>query len=235
MAKDSKRMKALRAKADSTRFYTVNEAAAAVKDCATAKFPETVEMAFLLGVDPRHADQMVRGAVALPHGTGKTVRVVVFCEQEAQVLAATEAGADYVGAGDLADKIIAGWTDFDAAVASPDMMKYVGKLGKILGPRGLMPSPKAGTVTPNVGQAVSEIKAGKIEYRVDKNANIHVPVGKVTFTVEQIVENTTSVLEAIIKAKPNACKGVYLKSICMSSTMGPGFRLDAAALFAQYR
>ena len=235
MAKDSKRMKALRAKADSTRFYTINEAAASVKECATAKFAETVELAFLLGVDPRHADQMVRGAVALPHGTGKTVRVVVFCEQEAQVQAAKDAGADYVGAGDLADKIIGGWTDFDAAVASPDMMKYVGKLGKILGPRGLMPSPKAGTVTPNVGQAVSEIKAGKIEYRVDKNANIHVPVGKVTFTEEQIVENTTSVLEAIIKAKPNACKGVYLKSVCMSSTMGPGFRLDAAALFTQYR
>ncbi len=235
MAKDSKRMKALRAKADSTRFYTINEAAASVKECATAKFAETVELAFLLGVDPRHADQMVRGAVALPHGTGKTVRVVVFCEQEAQVQAAKDAGADFVGSGDLADKIIAGWTDFDAAVASPDMMKYVGKLGKILGPRGLMPSPKAGTVTPNVGQAVSEIKAGKIEYRVDKNANIHVPVGKVTFTEEQIVENTTSVLEAIIKAKPNACKGVYLKSVCMSSTMGPGFRLDAAALFTQYR
>ena len=235
MAKDSKRMKALRAKADSTRLYTISEAAASVKECATAKFAETVELAFLLGVDPRHADQMVRGAVALPHGTGKVVRVVVFCEQEAQVQAAKDAGADFVGSGDLADKIIAGWTDFDAAVASPDMMKYVGKLGKILGPRGLMPSPKAGTVTPNVGQAVSEIKAGKIEYRVDKNANIHVPVGKVTFTEEQIVENVTSVLEAIVKAKPNACKGVYLKSICMSSTMGPGFRLDAAGLFAQYR
>lgn len=235
MAKDSKRMKALRAKADSARLYTVSEAAASVKECATAKFAETVELAFLLGVDPRHADQMVRGAVALPHGTGKTVRVVVFCEQEAQVQAAKDAGADFVGAGDLADKILGGWTDFDAAVASPDMMKYVGKLGKILGPRGLMPSPKAGTVTPNVGQAVSEIKAGKIEYRVDKNANIHVPVGKVTFTSEQIEENVTSVLEAIIKAKPNACKGVYLKSVCMSSTMGPGFRLDAAALLAQYR
>jgi large subunit ribosomal protein L1 len=235
MAKDSKRMKALRPKADSTRFYTINEAAASVKECATAKFAETVELAFLLGVDPRHADQMVRGAVALPHGTGKTVRVVVFCEQEAQVQAAKDAGAEYVGAEDLASKIIGGWTDFDAAVASPDMMKHVGKLGKILGPRGLMPSPKAGTVTPNVGQAVSEIKAGKIEYRVDKNANIHVPVGKVTFTEEQIVENVTSVLEAIVKAKPNACKGVYLKSICMSSTMGPGFRLDAAALFTQYR
>jgi len=235
MAKDSKRMKALRAKADSTRLYTISEAAASVKECATAKFPETVEMAFLLGVDPRHADQMVRGAVALPHGTGKTVRVVVFCEQDAQVQAATEAGADMVGSEDLANKILGGWTDFDAAVAAPDMMKYVGRLGKILGPRGLMPSPKAGTVTPNVGQAVREIKAGKIEYRVDKNANIHVPVGKATFTVEQIVENATSVLEAIIKAKPNACKGVYLKSVCMSSTMGPGFRLDAAALFGQYR
>ena len=235
MAKDSKRMKALRGKVDSARLYTVTEAAAGVKDCATAKFPETVELAFLLGVDPRHADQMVRGAVALPHGTGKTVRVVVFCEQEAQVQAAQEAGADFVGSEDLAAKILGGWTDFDAAVAAPDMMKHVGKLGKVLGPRGLMPSPKAGTVTPNVGQAVREIKAGKIEYRVDKNANIHVPIGKVTFTNEQIEENATAVLEAIIKAKPTACKGTYLKSVAMSSTMGPGFRLDAAALFAQYR
>jgi len=163
------------------------------------------------------------------------VRVVVFCEQEAQVLAAQEAGADFVGSEDLATKILGGWTDFDAAVAAPDMMKHVGKLGKVLGPRGLMPSPKAGTVTPNVGQAVREIKAGKIEYRVDKNANIHVPVGKVTFTDEQILENAMAVLEAIVKARPAACKGTYLKSVAMSSTMGPGFKLDAAALAAQYR
>ncbi|MBW7866379.1 MAG: 50S ribosomal protein L1 [Candidatus Hydrogenedens sp.] len=235
MAKQSKRVVALQSKVDRNKFYTLNEAAALVKECATAKFPESVELAFLLGVDPRHADQMVRGAVALPHGTGKTVRVVVFCEQEEQVKAAKEAGADFVGSEDLAAKILGGWTDFDAAVAAPDMMRHVGKLGKILGPRGLMPSPKAGTVTPNVGQAVSEIKAGKIEYRVDKNANIHVPIGKVTFSEEQIVENATSVIDAIVKSKPSACKGTYLKVVCMSSTMGPGFKMDPAAMMAVRR
>ena len=235
MAKQSKRVRGLQEKADRTRFYDLSEAAAKVKECATAKFPETVELAFLLGVDPRLAVQLVRVAVALPHGTGKSVRVVVFCEQQEQVKAAQEAGADFVGSEDLATKILGGWTDFDAAVAAPDMMKHVGKLGKVLGPRGLMPSPKAGTVTPNVGQAVREIKAGKIEYRVDKFANIHVPVGKANFTTEQIIENATAVIEALFKSKPSACKGTYLKSVCMSSTMGPGFKLDPAALTSQYR
>jgi large subunit ribosomal protein L1 len=206
-----------------------------LKECATAKFDETVELAFLLGVDPRHADQMVRGAVSLPHGTGKKVRVVVFCKQEAQQTAAREAGADEVGADDLVKRIQDGWTDFDATVASPDMMGQVGRLGKILGPRGLMPSPKAGTVTVNVGQAVAEIKKGKIEFRVDKNANIHVPVGKASFGADQIAENANSVIEAIVKARPSACKGTYLKSCTICSTMGPGFKLDAAALMAQYR
>jgi len=235
MAQHSKRMEALRAKVESGRSYSLTEAAAFVKESATAKFDETIELAFFLGVDPRHAEQMVRGAVSLPHGTGKKIRVIVFCKQDAQQAAAREAGADEVGAEDLVKKVQDGWTDFDAAVASPDMMGQIGRLGKILGPRGLMPSPKAGTVTPNVGQAVSEIKKGRIEFRVDKNANIHVPVGKASFTAEQIEQNAASVIEAIVKAKPSACKGTYLKTCAISSTMGPGFKLDPAALTAQYR
>ena len=235
MAKDSKRVKLLREKVDKDKFYTLTECAQVIKECATAKFDETVELAFLLGVDPRHADQMVRGSVSLPHGTGKSVRVVVFCDQEDQMNGAREAGADEVGGEDLVNKIQGGWTDFDAAVATPSMMRLVGRLGKVLGPRGLMPSPKAGTVTNDVGQAVSEIKAGKIEFRVDKNANIHVPVGKASFTAEQIEENATSVIQMIMKAKPSACKGTYLKACTMSSTMGPGLKMDAAALTAQYR
>jgi large subunit ribosomal protein L1 len=235
MPKESKRTKALRATIELGRLYTLKEAAAKVKECATAKFDETIELSFFLGVDPRHADQMVRGAVSLPHGTGKKVRIVVFCRQEEQQRTAREAGADEVGAEDLVKRIQEGWTDFDAAVAAPDMMGLVGKLGKILGPRGLMPSPKAGTVTPNVGQAVGEIKRGKIEFRIDKNANIHVPVGKASFTADQIEENASTVIEAIVKARPSACKGTYLKSCAVSSTMGPGFKLDPAALMAQYR
>lgn len=235
MAKSSKRVNAAREKVDKNRFYSVSECAQLIKECATAKFDETVELAFLLGVDPRHADQMVRGSVSLPHGTGKTVRVVVFCDQEDQMNAAREAGADEVGGEDLVNKIQAGWTDFDAAVATPGMMRFVGRLGKVLGPRGLMPSPKAGTVTNEVGQAVAEIKAGKIEFRVDKNANIHVPVGKASFTAEQLEENATSVIQTIMKARPSACKGTYLKACTMSSTMGPGLKMDPAALTAMYR
>ena len=235
MARESKRMRTIRAKLPQGRAYQLPEASKLLKECATAKFDETVELAFLLGVDPRHADQMVRGAVSLPHGTGKKVRVIVFCKQEAQQAAAREAGADEVGADELVKKIQDGWTDFDAAVAAPDMMGQIGRLGKILGPRGLMPSPKAGTVTPNVGQAVAEIKKGKIEFRVDKSANIHVPVGKASFSADQIAENANSVIEAVVKARPSACKGTYLKSCTISSTMSPGFRLDAAALVAQFR
>lgn len=235
MAKASKRTSGLKQKVDADRLYTLEEAVEKAKECATAKFDETVELAFLLGVDPRHADQMVRGSVALPHGTGRQVRVVVFCEQEDQIKAATEAGAEAVGGEDIVNRIQGGWTDFDAAVATPAMMRLVGRLGKILGPRGLMPSPKAGTVTNDVGQAVKEIKAGKIEFRVDKNANIHVPVGKASFPKEHLYENAGSVIETILKARPSACKGVYMKSCAMSSTMGPGLRLDIAALLAQYR
>ncbi|MBI4560334.1 MAG: 50S ribosomal protein L1 [Candidatus Hydrogenedentes bacterium] len=233
--KQSKRMKGLLEKSRQRLTYELADAAAGVKECATAKFNETIELAFLLGVDPRHAEQMVRGSVTLPHGTGKSVRVIVFCKQEAQREAAKEAGAETIGAEDLVEKIQGGWTDFDVAVATPDMMGQVGKLGKILGPRGLMPSPKAGTVTPNVGPAIKEIRRGKIDFRIDKNANIHVPVGKASFTKEQIAENAAVVIEAVLRARPASFKGTYLKTCAISSTMGPGFRLDPAALAAQFR
>lgn len=235
MAKASKRVKAIQAKVQGGRFYTIPEAAQLIKECATAKFTETVELAFFLGVDPRHAEQMVRGSVSLPHGTGKKVRVVAFCKQEDQIKAALAAGASEAGAEDLVQKIQEGWTDFDAAVAAPDMMGQVGRLGKILGPRGLMPSPKAGTVTPNVGQAVAEIQKGKIEFRVDKNANIHVPIGKTDFSVEQIAENAAAVIGAIVKARPASVKGIYLKTCCISSTMGPGLKMDPAQMMAQFK
>jgi len=228
-------MRALREGVGRDRFLSLPEACEHVKACANAKFDETVELAFYLGVDPRHADQMVRGAVSLPYGTGKDVRVVVFCKQEAQQEAAREAGAQEVGDDALVEKVQQGWTDFDVAVAAPDMMRSVGKLGKILGPRGLMPSPKAGTVTPNVGEAVAEIRKGKIEYRVDKNANIHVAVGKASFSAEQIAGNAGTVIESVVKARPSACKGTYLRTCAISTTMGPGLKLDPAALMAQYR
>ena len=235
MSKRSKRTAALREGVDRNRFYTLEEASTAVKTSANAKFDETVEVAFYLGVDPRHADQMVRGSVSLPHGTGKSVRVVVFCKQDAQIEAAMAGGAMEAGGEELVKKVQGGWTDFDAAIAAPDMMSFVGRLGKILGPRGLMPSPKAGTVTSNVADAVAEILKGRIEYRVDKNANIHTAVGKASFTEEQIAQNAATVIESIVKARPSACKGTYLKSCAISSTMGPGYRLDPAALMAQYR
>lgn len=228
-------MRELYKKVDTSRSYSLSEAVKLVKECATAKFDETIELAFLLGVDPKHAEQMVRGAVSLPHGTGKKIRVIAFCKQEDQIKAAKEAGAIEAGAEDLIEKVQGGWLDFDAAVASPDMMSQVGKLGKVLGPRGLMPSPKAGTVTPNIGAAVAEIMKGKIEFRVDKNANIHVPIGKASFTPEQIEENAAAVISAIVKARPASLKGTYLKSCCISSTMGPGIKLDPAALTAKYR
>lgn len=235
MANHSKRVNALHEKVSNKTTYTLTDAATGVKECATAKFNETVELAFFLGVDPRHAEQMVRGSVTLPHGTGKEVRVIVFCKQAEQQATAKQAGAMEVGADELVKKVQDGWTDFDVAVAAPDMMGQVGRLGKVLGPRGLMPSPKAGTVTADVGGAVEAARKGKIDFRVDKNANIHVPVGKASFEASQIEENAAAVIEAIVKARPSACKGNYLKSCTMSSTMGPGFRLDAAALAAQYR
>lgn len=230
----SKRQKKFAPKVNATKSYSIEEATALSKECATAKFDETVELAFFLGVDPRHAEQMVRGSVSLPHGTGKTARVVVFCRQEAQIKAALEAGAEMAGSDELVARVEGGWTDFDAAVASPDMMGVVGKLGKVLGPRGLMPSPKAGTVTADVANAVTEIKKGKIEFRVDKNANIHVPIGKASFTPQQLTENASAIISAIVRARPAAVKGTYLKSCAMSSTMGPGFRLDAPSLVSRF-
>jgi large subunit ribosomal protein L1 len=197
-----------------------------------AKFDETAEAAFNLGVDPRHAEQNVRGAVSLPHGTGKSLRIVVFAKGEKE-REAREAGADEVGAEDLAKKINEGWLEFDRLLATPDMMGIVGRLGKVLGPRGLMPNPKVGTVTQDIGRAVAEQKAGKIEYRVDKNGIIHVPFGKLSFTKEQLAANLLSVVEAIVRAKPASAKGTYLKKASISATMGPGIRLDPADLQAQ--
>ena len=203
-------------------------AVTAVKQAAFAKFDESVEVAVRLGVDPRHADQIVRGTVVLPHGTGKSARVLVLAQGD-KVREAEEAGADYVGL-DYVPKIKEGWTDFDVAVATPDVMGQVGQLGRILGPRGLMPSPKAGTVTFEVGKAVREIKAGKVEFRVDKTAIIHAPVGKVSFGPEKLLENARTLIESVLKARPAAAKGKYVMSIALSSTMGPGVRVDLASV-----
>ena len=211
---------------DRSKQYDPEEAIALVKQTAKAKFDETVEISVRLGVDPRHADQQVRGAVVLPNGTGKTVRVLVICKAD-KAAEAEAAGADYVGAEDMVAKIQGGWFDFDVVVATPDMMGQVGRLGRVLGPKGLMPSPKAGTVTMNVAQAISEIKAGKVEYRVDKTAIIHCPVGKASFEEGKLVENLRTLMEAIIKAKPAATKGTYIRSAVISSTMGPGIKLNS--------
>lgn len=206
------------------RFEDPVEALRLVKDAAFAKFDETVEVAVRLGVDPRHADQVVRGTVALPHGTGKAVRVLVLAQGE-KAREAEEAGADYVGM-EYVQKIKDGWLDFDVAVATPDVMGQVGQLGRILGPRGLMPTPKAGTVTFEVGKAVREIKAGKIEFRVDRTGNVHAPIGRVSFPAENLAENLEAVMDTIIRSKPSASKGTYIRSVTVSSTMGPGIRLD---------
>ena len=210
---------------DKQAQYEPQEAFELITKTAKAKFDETVELHVKLGVDSRHADQQVRGAVVLPNGTGKTVRVAVFAKGDL-AKAATEAGADIVGDADLVEKIQGGWMDFDVAVASPDMMGFVGRLGKVLGPRGLMPSPKAGTVTPDVAKAVQESKAGKIEYRLDKTNIIHCPIGKASFGQEKLLENFNALLDAIIKAKPAALKGQYIKSVAVASTMGPGVRIN---------
>ena len=212
-------------KVNREKMYGLEDAVALVKEAAWAKFDETLDMAIRLGVDPRHSDQLVRGAVVLPHGIGKSARVIVFAKGEKEK-EAKDAGADHVGAEDLADKIANGWMDFDRVVATPDVMAMVGKLGKILGPRGLMPNPKLGTVTFDVGKAVKEIKLGKVEYRVDKTAIIHVPVGKISFETRKLFENAAAVMESIIKAKPASSKGRYLKTITISSTMGPGVKID---------
>ncbi len=216
-------------KVDRSKFYTLEEAIKAAKEIAWTKFDESVDLAVRLGVDPRHSDQMVRGAVVLPHGTGKSVKVIAFAKGEKE-REARDAGADFVGAEDLAEKITSGWLDFDFAVATPDIMALVGKLGKILGPRGLMPNPKLGTVTFDVGKAIRDIKLGKVEYRVDKTAIVHVPVGKVSFDSRKLFENAISVMESIVKSKPATSKGRYLKTITVSSTMGPGIKVDPVAV-----
>lgn len=230
----SKRYNTIRDKVDRNRLYTIEEAANLLKETGCAKFDETVELSARLGVDPKQADQMIRGTVALPHGTGKKIRVLVFAvgekEQEAKA-----AGADFVGAEDLAEKIKGGWFDFDVAVATPDMMKVMGALGKVLGPRGLMPNPKAGTVTMDVAKAVRELKAGRIEYRVDRQAIIAVPVGKVSFSYQQLVENIRAFIDALLKAKPPTSKGTYIKTISISSTMGIGIKLDHQAFAAEVK
>ncbi|MCI6017475.1 MAG: 50S ribosomal protein L1 [Clostridiales bacterium] len=215
---------------DRTNLYDVEEAVAIVKKAASAKFDETVEAHIRLGVDGRHADQQVRGAVVLPHGTGKKVKVLVFAKGD-KAAEAEAAGADYVGAEELVPRIQnEGWLDFDVVVATPNMMGVVGRLGRILGPKGLMPNPKAGTVTMDVTKAINDIKAGKIEYRLDKTNIIHVPVGKVSFTEEQLADNFHTLMGAVIKAKPAAAKGQYLRSVVMTSTMGPGVKINTAKL-----
>ncbi|HXK72346.1 MAG: 50S ribosomal protein L1 [Clostridia bacterium] len=211
---------------DKATSYDPSEAVKLVKSTAKAKFDETIELHIKLGVDSRHAEQQVRGAVVLPHGTGKNVRVLVFAKG-ANADAAEKAGADYVGADELADKIKnENWFEFDVAIASPDMMGVVGKIGRILGPKGLMPNPKAGTVTPDVAKAVTEAKAGKIEYRLDKTNIIHCPIGKASFDEEKLLENYKTLMNAVIKAKPAASKGQYLKNVTLASTMGPGIRVN---------
>lgn len=232
MSKTGKKLNEAAAKIDRAKVYPLVTALDVVKQGAFAKFDETVDVAVRLGVDPRHADQMVRGAVVLPNGLGKTVRVLVFAKGEKEK-EALDAGADYVGSEDLVAKIQEGWFEFDTAIATPDMMGVVGKIGKILGPRGLMPNPKVGTVTFDVGRAVKESKAGKVEFRVEKAGIIHAPVGKVSFDAEKLKGNVLALVEALVKAKPSAAKGVYIKKISMSSTMGPGVNLDISDVTSQ--
>ncbi|MBD3314899.1 MAG: 50S ribosomal protein L1 [Chitinivibrionales bacterium] len=227
--KHGKKWTETRKKIDKMREYGVVEAVEFLRDNSVVKFDESVEIAVNLGVDPRKSDQAVRSAVVLPHGIGKTVRVLAFAQGE-KAKEASEAGADYVGAEDMAEKISGGWLEFDAVVATPDMMKVVGKLGKILGPRGMMPNPKVGTVTMNVGEAVGELKRGKVEFRVEKGGILHAPVGKLSFDTNKIVDNIRTFMDAVVKAKPSAAKGHYIKRVTLSSTMGQGLRLSAAEL-----
>jgi large subunit ribosomal protein L1 len=223
-----KKFEAAKAKVQD-RPYTLEEALPLVKELKYVKFDETVEVAVRLGVDPKHADQMVRGTVVLPHGLGKSKRVLVIAGAEKQK-EAQDAGADITGGDDVVEKILGGWMDFDAVVATPDMMRGVGRLGKVLGPRGLMPNPKTGTVTTDIAKAVREIKAGKVEFRVDKTGIVHAPLGKVSFEADALVANAHALMDSILKAKPAAAKGKYLKSITVSSTMGPGVRIDTTAV-----
>jgi large subunit ribosomal protein L1 len=233
MAHVAKKIKQAAEKVDRNRRYKLEEALKLVKETANHKFDETVDAAINLGVDPKHADQVVRGAVVLPHGMGKTVKLAVFAKGD-KAREATEAGADIVGAEDLAEKIQGGFMDFDKVIATPDMMGVVGRLGKILGPRGLMPNPKIGTVTMDVTRAVKEQKAGKVEFRVEKAGIVHVPFGKASFEPEKLRANFNAILEVIYKAKPQTAKGVYVKNVTVSSTMGPGIKIDLAELAAHH-
>lgn len=234
MAKHGKKYRAIADKVDRSKRYTIEEAVQLVRELKVAKFDESVDVAVNLGVDPRHADQMVRGAVVLPHGTGKAVRVAVFAKGE-KAKEAEEAGADIVGAEDLAARIEEGFLDFDKAIATPDMMGVVGRLGRILGPRGLMPNPRVGTVTMDVGKAVQESKAGKIEFRVEKAGIIHASIGKTSMEPEKLKENLNELLSTLIRLKPSASKGTYLKGVSLATTMGPSIRLDAVAIANQLR
>ena len=231
MAKLGKRLKAAGEAIDPTKLYPLDEAVSALKGVATAKFDETIELALNLGVDPRHADQMVRGVVNLPHGTGKTLRVAVFAKGD-KADEAKAAGADVVGADELAEQVQAGQLDFDRVIATPDMMPLVGRLGRILGPRGLMPNPKLGTVTPNVTEAVTAAKGGQVQFRVEKAGLIHAGIGKASFSAEQLADNARSLIDAVNRAKPSGAKGTYLKRAHLSSTMGPGLKLELGSLSA---
>src|SRR5699024_7615952 len=228
MAKKSKQVSAALEKVETSKQYTIEEAIALVKEIDFAKFDATIEVAYRLGIDTRKNDQQIRGAVVLPHGTGKTQTVLVFAKGD-KAKEAEAAGADYVGDQELINKINQGWFEFDVIVATPDMMAEVGKLGRVLGPKGLMPNPKTGTVTFEVEKAVIEIKAGKVEYRVDKQSNVHVPIGKVSFDIDKLVENFNALAETIVKAKPQAAKGIYLKNVAVSSAMGPGVKVDSSS------
>ena len=210
---------------DPTRLYEPREAIALLKELSYAKFDETVELHIRTGVDPRHADQVIRGSAALPAGTGKTRRVIAFAQGD-KIREAEEAGADAAGGEDLVQRVQGGWLDFDVAVATPDMMGLVGRLGRLLGPRGLMPNPRTGTVTPDVGRVIREVKGGRIDFRVDKTAVLHLPIGRISFTEEQLMQNLGAALDAVVRAKPTAAKGQYIRSITVTSTMGPGLKLD---------
>ena len=233
MAHVAKKFKAAAEKVDRVKRYKLDEAMNLVKQTATKKFDETVDAAINLGVDPKHADQVVRGAVVLPHGMGKAVKIAVFAKGD-KAREAQEAGADIVGAEDLAEKVQGGFMDFDKVLATPDMMGVVGRLGKVLGPRGLMPNPKVGTVSADIARAVREQKAGKVEFRVEKAGIVHVPFGKASFDPEKLKANFTAIMEIIYKAKPQTAKGVYVKNVTVSTTMGPGIKLDLAELAAQH-
>jgi len=222
----SRRFRTISKNVDHEAVMALSDAVKKVKECATAKFDETVEVAVNLGVNPKHADQQVRGTVVLPHGTGRSVRILVFAQGE-KVKEATQAGADFAGGDELADKILKeNWLDFDVAIATPDMMRVVGKLGRVLGPRGLMPNPKTGTVTMDLASTIKDFKSGKIEYRVDRAGVIHAPVGKASFSEEALMANVKELIQALVRAKPSSSKGTYLKSMFLTSTMGPSYRLD---------